>query len=524
MIRTFDSNALLERIVHKPDLLSLGSAVSSVAEMADTETSTLSELANLILSDVNLTQKVLRLGNSVTFRSVAGPVTTVSRAIARIGSEQVRILALSSLLLERMTDRYNAAAFSPELMQALYASVLAQSVGSRTGSDTEESAICAMFRSIGRLIIVLYESECFAEIKRVAASEHVSESEAARRVMGVGFEQICQRILTRWGIPDLIVKTVAAWPSGAEPPRDKVERLQLVSQFSTDVAAAVCASDGSERAKGLEAALSHYGASLKLEASELQVLLETTRERSDHFARALDLEFSSPEATVPADDARTFATDIELPAAKAVSRAALSDRASAAERRSAAGRPSAADRPSSDRPANSNAILLAGLQDMTTGLAEGHDVSSVVHIAVETLYCGLGYQRALLCMRDPHTKAFRARIQFGHMPRERLQHFAFPSAPATDLFWSVMQRSVDVHIRDVTAPKIHSALPEWYRLACPDAKSFVLLPLAFKNKPLGFFYADRPTIDEVGLTTEELALVRMLKGQTLIALRNAATG
>lgn len=505
MSRTFDANALLERMAHKADLLSLGSAVSRVAEMADTETSTLSELANLILSDLNLTQKVLRLGNSVMFRSVAGPVTTVSRAIARIGSEQVRILAVSSLLLERMSDRQNAAVFSPELMQALYASVLAQAVGPRSGSDTEESAICAMFRSIGRLIIVLYEADCFAEIKRVAAADHVSESEAARRVMGVGFEQIGQRILTRWGIPELIVKTVAVWPAGAEAPRDKVERLQLVSQFATEVAAAICTSEGQDRAKGLEAALSSYGASLKLDAPELQVLVETTSERTHQFARALDLEIAA-DVQIPAEDARKLATDIDLPAARPVGRAA------------------AVTQPSGDRPVDSNAILLAGLQDMTTGLAEGHDVSSVVNVAVETLYCGLGYQRALLCLRDPQTKAFRARIQFGYMPRERLQHFAFPATPASDLFWSVMQRNVDVHIRDVTAQKIHSALPEWYELACPDAKSFVLLPLAFKQRPLGFFYADRASVDAVGLTPEELALVRMLKGQTLIALRNAATG
>ena len=50
------------------------------------------------------------------------------------------------------------------------------------------------------------------------------------------------------------------------------------------------------------------------------------------------------------------------------------------------------------------------------------------------------------------------------------------------------------------------------------------MPLAFKQRPLGFFYADRASVDAVGLTPEELALVRMLKGQTLIALRNAATG
>jgi hypothetical protein len=182
--------------------------------------------------------------------------------------------------------------------------------------------------------------------------------------------------------------------------------------------------------------------------------------------------------------------------------------------------PTAAGRSPEGKPDDAHALLLAGIQDMTTGFAEGCDIAGVLNIAAETLHRGMGYRRTLICLRNVHG-AFQGRFPFGDVGRERLRHFAFDAKPGTDLFWSVMLRNVDVHIRDLEAPAIASRLPAWFRAACPDARSFVILPIVFRERPLGFFYGDRPHVDSTGLDTQELSLVRMLKSQTLIALRSA---
>lgn len=546
MTRSFPAAELIDRLVDNAELPSLGLSVSRVAKLADSQTSTLSELANLILSDVYLTQKVLRLANSVMFRRAAPPVTTVSRAIARIGSEQVRLISLSALLLERMANREKAARLSPELLKALYASMLAHSIASRSGIDSEEAAICAMFRSIGRLMIAMYETDCLDEINRVVDEDRVSEAEAMRLVTGSSFEAIGQHILGYWGMPDLIVKTVAVYPPGGEMPRGKLERLQLVSQFSTDVAGAVRKADGSARARGLANALRAYGNTLGFDSVALQDLVEATSERTRSFARALDLDVGGDE--VSAADVDRIDVAGEADAARAAAQASgmpgraggVGGRADPANVVPDAGDATAADayvellaadaalptvpvtRSPEGKPSDSTSVLLSGIQDMTTGVAEGHGVSSVLNIALETLYRGLGYRRAVLCLRDPQAGLFRARIHFGAMTREQVTRFAFAMTPGSDLFWSVMQRNVDVHIRDLSAPTIQSALPAWYRDACADAKSFLLLAIGFNQKPLGFFYADRPVVDAIGLTAEELGLVRMLKSQTQIALRTSA--
>lgn len=497
--RTCAAGALVARLVQNADIPSLGVAVSRVAKLTESATSSLGDLANMILADVHLTQRVLRLANSAAVRRFSPPVTTVSKAIARIGSEQVKLIALSALLLERMADKELVTYLAGELLQALCASSVADHVAPKLAAEPEEAAICALFRSIGRLMVAVYETPCFEEVRHVATTRDLSESEAAKEVTGSDFETIGQRILVHWGIPDAITRTVTSYAPKGPPPETPTERLQCISAFAADVAVAMRKNQAVEREAALERTLADFAPALKLDRKELSSLIEAAGARTRQFTAALGLDQQAAAADDDGGAANEMA-DIALPSsAQAV-----------AEELTPGG-----------KPARSTMLLLAGIQDMTTGIAEGQAVGSVLNIALETLYRGLGYHRAVLCLRDSRAKVFRARMCFGDLPPERARHFSFPSAPAQDLFWSVMQRNVDVHIRDATEPKIRANLPAWFDAACPDACSFVLLPIVVKQVPLGFYYADRTTTDDEGLSEEELALVRMLKGQTVVALRGS---
>jgi hypothetical protein len=363
-----------------------------------------------------------------------------------------------------------------------------------------------MFRSIGRLMVAVYEPECFETVTRVAVTEQIGEREAARRVTGLSFEAIGQRILAHWGIPEAITRTVMPYPSPAVRPRDRLGRLQLVSDFAGEIAAAVRTSAPAARERAIARTLATFGASLDIDAAGVADLLESTDARVRELARALDLrELPPPAQPAASADALEELPGIALPLPDAPLRTSVVTEPGA-------------------KPAEAATLLLAGLQDMTTGLAEGHGVGTVLNVALETLYRGLGYQRAVLCLRNAATRSFGARLTFGNMSKEQVRRFSFDQTPTGDLFWSVLQRNADVHIGDLADETIRARLPAWFPQACPNARSLVLLPIVLAQKPLGFFYADRATTDPVGLTTEELRLLRMLKAQTLLALRNAAAG
>ena len=57
---------IIDMICNNPDLPSLGSSMSRIVQISSSEDESTEQLANLILVDVALTQKIMRLANSVT--------------------------------------------------------------------------------------------------------------------------------------------------------------------------------------------------------------------------------------------------------------------------------------------------------------------------------------------------------------------------------------------------------------------------------------------------------------------------
>ena len=95
---------LLRRMQHKSDFPALSNSVVRIQGMATSETESVNSVTNEILKDVALTNKLLRLVNSVHY-SRGGSISTVSRAVSLVGFNGIRNMALSLVLLEHMQDK-----------------------------------------------------------------------------------------------------------------------------------------------------------------------------------------------------------------------------------------------------------------------------------------------------------------------------------------------------------------------------------------------------------------------------------
>jgi GAF domain-containing protein len=165
-------------------------------------------------------------------------------------------------------------------------------------------------------------------------------------------------------------------------------------------------------------------------------------------------------------------------------------------------------------------LLLAGVQDVTQMMASGRcRVNDLMLLVLETLYSSMGFRFATVCLKDIQTNQFRARIAMGENNVQRQAGFQFPVASTRNLFHLSMENDADLMISDATSPKIRDLLPAWHRALLPDARSFIVLPLVVQSKQLGLFYADRAHAAPEGVPPDETALIKMLKGQVLLALQ-----
>ncbi len=523
---------LLRKISAEADLPALGSSVSRVVQMTSSDDEAVRNLAHFILSDVALTQKILRIANTVCYRTVSGtPVTTVSKAIFLLGFDVVKTTALAMLLVDGMSSKH-AKSVRNELGHALCASIVGREM-SRRGQfkDAEEAAIAALFKNIGRLLVASHDHDLYAQINKLVESGSHTPSQASMQVLGCSFDLVGEAVLREWKIPETIVLALAPLPGGVlRPAKGRQEWVQQVAAFSSAAARLIPGMKNPGQEAAYKAVLARFGAALNLDHAKLNQLFAGVAQEARVLATNVDLALHEEERAeaVVAATSTTGATTAPVPSASRASEAKSGQQTESTEPDllsdlvlSIAGDTQplqVTERHASGKPMNARDLLLAGVQDVTQMMASGRcKVNDLLLLVLETLYGSMGFRFATVCLKDIQTHQFRARISIGENNVERQAGFVFPEATARDLFHLAMDNDADLMISDTTAQKIRDLLPPWYRTLLPDAGSFIVLPLVVQKKQLGLFYADRAQLAPEGVPQDETALIKTLKGQVLTA-------
>lgn len=531
---------LLQKVSSEADLPTLGSSVSRVVQMTSSDGEAVRNLAHFILSDVALTQKILRISNTVCYRTASGtPVTTVSKAIFLLGFDTVKTAALAMLLVDGMSGK-NAKSVRNELSHALCASIVGREIARRSHfKDAEEAAVAALFKNIGRVLVAAHDHDQYDKITTLVEAGTHTPAQASQQVLGCSFDLLAESVLREWNIPESIVQALSSPPPGVlKPAKARQEWLQQVAAFSSAAARLIPSAGTPGQEAASKAVLTRFGAALGMDHAKLNQLFAGVAQETRVIASSTELALHSDEHDHHAHaHGEQLAPTGQQPAAAASSGTAAPAAASAArgEVDVEFGLPSellldifdepqalqVTERHASGKPVNARDLLLAGVQDVTQMMASGRcKVNDLMLLVLETLYSSMGFRFATVCLKDMHTHQFRARVAMGEKNAERQAGFVFPVHTARDLFHLAMENDADLMISDATAPKIRDLLPAWHRALLPDARSFIVLPLVVQKKQLGLFYADRTQAAPEGVPSDETSLIKTLKGQVLTALHS----
>jgi eukaryotic-like serine/threonine-protein kinase len=493
---------LLLRMRHKSDFPAMSAAIGTINQLALSNRSSAASLANAILKDLALTNKVLRLANSAFYGNTGGGrVSTVSRAIVILGFETVRNLAISLTLFENIRDRQHAAALRDEFLRANYRGLLARTLAEQDRPALGEQAfICGLFHRLGRLLAQYYFREESEMVSRLLASEDCDENQASRRVLGVSYEELGIGIARTWGFPDTLLHSMRAPPAGTpRKPGNEIEQMQLLAGCADTLGST-----------GVAAALNRYGTALGLSTTTLQRVCTAAGEQLAALAKVLNLDSTDPvlrcllggdpdRAAGPGGDARPDGANVPVMAAAA-------DRAKAQPQQSLV---------------DAESVLAAGIQDISQALVDDTVRPADLLCAIaEIIYRALGARRVLVCLPDIASGAMCARHGFGSELEPALSHLRFVPG-GRDLFSLILARDVDVLVSDASAERIRAHLPAWFREHF-DAQSFIVLPLRIRHRPAAMIYAEAAAIDGIRVSPEALALLRTLRNQALLAIRQAA--
>jgi eukaryotic-like serine/threonine-protein kinase len=493
---------LLRRMKHRGDFPALSDAVTRIQRVANSDKHSVGSLADEILKDVALTNKLLRIVNSAHFSMAGGAVSTVSRAVALVGFAGIRNMALSLVLLERMQDKRHAERLKEEYLRALMAATLADAL-TPVAREAEESFLGAMFQNLGRLLVQFYFPEEAQQIR----------TQPAERVLGMSLDDIGLGVARAWGLPETL-QGAMRMPEGEAParalPAGGQERQRWLGRMAAEVADAMLeAADGVPPRLG--AIAERYGRALGITTDSLKAAAETSQQRLAQLAQAMQMQVGAKARArrLLASEAPPAADSLAEHTLKATAPAPL-DAVVAAPARDAE---MVAD------------VLAQGVQDITAHMvADSFKLNEVLRMILETMYRALAFRRIVFCLRDPKTNTLTGRFGLGERASEVAAALRVPlsATPGTapDLFAAVCAKGADTLIADATQGPISQRLPAWFKRDV-NAPSFLLLPLLLKGAPFALIYADQAQPGGITLGEKELALLRTLRNQGVMAFRQA---
>jgi HD-like signal output (HDOD) protein len=492
-------DTLLQKVCGDDEMLSLGTSIARVVQMASSDDDGLHDLAYYVLSDVALTQRILRLSNTATYRTAAGTaVTTISRAISLLGFDNVKTTALAMLLVDALSNSAHAQSVRIELEAALCASLVGRELArSSPYQGGEEVAISALFKNLGPLLVASHEIDRYREISSLVASGQHNQGQASQMILGCSYDALSEAVLLEWKIPDAIQRSLVPMPSGTlKPAAGKADWMRQVAQMSAEVARLLARNSTPMKSPEATAMIARYGKALNVDAKVLEELFTTVQAEMTSLLQSMNMQ----PMEVPEEPEHGLPNVLLLATM-------------------GGDEPQATGFHPSGKPVNARELLLAGVQDVTQMRAAGESrVNELILAVLETLYRSMGFRFATVCLKDPRSAQYRARVAFGEDHGRLQDGFCFPLAASRDIFYLSMENNADLMIADSHTQKIRDLLPAWHRALLPDARSFIVLPLVVGKVQLGLFYADRDKPAPEGVPPDETSLIKALKGQVLAAL------
>ena len=570
---------ILDRSEKLGDLPIFGATANKVRVVSSKPDSHAMELASIIMKDVNLSAKLLKLANSPFFNRGTGKISSISRAVVILGYELIKNMCLTIKLVESFQDDHPTVGMNQLIVRSYLAAGFVKEIATRTGvKNAEESYVCALMHNIGEIAVGYFLPEKFIEIKDLEKKGRTWQ-EAQRDVLGMTFCEISSELLTSWNFGQGIIQTLKPYnPEQLGPVRNRFQLNHALAGMSNALIGALYIEH--DRSKhSFPELMNHLSEAAGIKVHRLEQSLTNSFQESCDLAReyGIDQRLLQPIINESNDDmrdkfARDFAfyvasvengtvevqTDPEQTGAStghrpgnppappaAVVTVAGSPKhrpdsintieGTAIRQRTAAQRgepqppPPLPDKPPAAPASGSTSpgrrgdpeIQLAIIQEITALVTQSASLNKLFVKVMEGIHRGVGFDRLALCLLNPGRSAYAARLVMGERCEPLQQYLNRKIDVNKDLFSRIVMEGNDLVVENTADPSWRGIIPDDF-LERVGATHFIVSAVRGKARPIGFFYADN-CISGEPVTPEARRGFLQFVGQARLAIQICAS-
>ena len=203
-------------------LVTLPDVFLRINQLIEDPNSSTADIAKAVSQDPSFTVRLLLVANS-PFYGYSSSIDTVAKAVAVIGTSQIRNLALSMSVARAFAGLPNNLVSMDNFWQhSLYCALIARILASLTRKCEPEAVFTAgLLHDIGELIIFNRLPEQ-AKQSLLLVQDQVGDLpiyQAERQIIGFDHAQVGGELANQWNLPRLLVECIAHHHSIAEAQR-----------------------------------------------------------------------------------------------------------------------------------------------------------------------------------------------------------------------------------------------------------------------------------------------------------------
>jgi len=506
--------SLLRIMRNNDDFPALSNTISEINNAVASEHSSTHSLTKVILQDFSLTNKLLKIVNTVSYGQFGGKISTISKAVVILGFDVVRDVATTLVLIDFLQNKSQSAELTDQVLSAFFVGLVARQLTfNLSARNHEEAMICGIFHNLGQLLTVFYFFEESQKINQMI-SEGVAPEAASYAVLGISYNDLGLGVAKTWSFPPRLLHGMQALPSrSVKPHSNELDQLNVTVNLAGELTATASSHSAGDKSKVIQQLTNKYKSAIQVDEKMLQNTLEQVLDemavragilnigtkKSPLFKRisnytSLNINDKNQRANVDQHDQTNVETSKDSDHEETSGLLAQ------------------------EEVIDSETILQAGIQDVINTLVSEYNLNDILQMILETMYRGLGCNRVVMFVRDEKNNVMQARSGYGKDVERLLPEFKFPLSFTPDVFHLCIDKGADIVIENADVEPMASKIPQWYK-STSKAKSFLLLPVMINKKAVGCFYADMLTTNAFDETSKSLSLLRTLRNQAVLAIK-----
>jgi putative nucleotidyltransferase with HDIG domain len=195
------------------EIPTLSPMLQKIISTVSSSTADAHDLTEIISRDPSLTSKVLKVSNSAYY-GFQKEVDNLDRAVALLGFNMIRSLAMSVGIIRTLPSRNRAVSFSRERLwiHSLAVATIMKEIAVRDGRTEEGDSlfVAGLLHDIGKVVLDQFFAEEYQQVlEESGCLESGSVCEAERKYFGRDHGDVGSILLERWNFPASICSLVA---------------------------------------------------------------------------------------------------------------------------------------------------------------------------------------------------------------------------------------------------------------------------------------------------------------------------